>query len=170
MLRPFPCSRRLTYPVLVEVGRIRDTLILSLISLPPSLLIIFIASFYGARAVAASALLSLPFQAIVAFYFVSRQLAISPGDLVRATLKSGVVTACSIAGVVGSIAISEFNSVGHIVGLLFASASAVSGWWLGLIVTKHPLLVHIRAAANGVATAAATETSFPRPRKAVNPR
>ena len=82
----------LTYPVLVAVGRVRDTLISSLISLPPSLLVIFVASFFGVQAVAASALLTLPFQAIVALYFVSRHLAISPADLFRATLKSGVVT------------------------------------------------------------------------------
>ena len=70
----------LTYPVLVAVGRVRDTLVSSLISLPPSLLVIFAASFFGAEAVAASALLTFPLQAIVALYFVSRHLAMSPGD------------------------------------------------------------------------------------------
>jgi O-antigen/teichoic acid export membrane protein len=50
----------LTYPVLVAVGRVRDTLTSSLISLPPSLLVMFIASFFGVQAVAASAFLSLP--------------------------------------------------------------------------------------------------------------
>ena len=48
----------LTYPVLVAVGRVRDTLVSSLISLPPSLLVIFVASFFGIQAVAASALLT----------------------------------------------------------------------------------------------------------------
>ena len=97
----------LTYPVLVAVGHVRDTLVSSLISLPPSLLVIFVASFFGVQAVAASALLALPFQAIVAIYFVSRHLAMSPADLVRATLRSGIVTACSIAGVLVSMAIIE---------------------------------------------------------------
>ena len=60
----------LTYPVLVAAGSVRDTLLSSLISLPPSLLIIFVASFFGVEAVAASALLTLPFQAAVAIYFV----------------------------------------------------------------------------------------------------
>ena len=107
----------LTYPVLVAVGRVRDTLVSSLISLPPSLLVIFVASFFGVQAVAASALLTLPFQAVVALYFVSRHLAISPADLIRATLKSGIVTACSIAGVLVSMAFIEFSSAGPIVGL-----------------------------------------------------
>ncbi|HET9129825.1 MAG TPA: oligosaccharide flippase family protein, partial [Terriglobia bacterium] len=42
----------LTYPVLVAVGRVRDSLFSSLISLPPSLALIFAASFFGVEAVA----------------------------------------------------------------------------------------------------------------------
>ena len=57
-------SACLTYPVLVAVGSVRDTLTSSLISLPPSLLVIFVASFFGVNSVAASALLTLPFQAV----------------------------------------------------------------------------------------------------------
>src|SRR5580704_14385313 len=97
----------LTYPVLVAVGRVRDTLIASLISLPPSLLVIFIASFFGVWTVAASAFLILPFQAAVALCFVGRRLAFTSADLLRATLKSGIVTACSCAGVMLSVAIND---------------------------------------------------------------
>ena len=56
----------LTYPILVAAGGVRDALTSSLISLPPSLLIILCAAFFGVQAVAASALLTLPFQAAVA--------------------------------------------------------------------------------------------------------
>ena len=120
----------LTYPVLVAVGRVRDTLASSMISLPPSLLVIFIASFFGVQAVAAAALLTLPFQAIVAIYFVSRQLAMKPADLIRATLKSGIVAACSTAGVLGSMATTEFSSAGPIVGLFWRARTQrqVGGW------------------------------------------
>ena len=75
----------LTYPVLTAVGRVRDTLTASLISVPPSLLAIFIASFFGIEAVAASALFTLPLQAFVALCFVRRQIAFRPAELVRAT-------------------------------------------------------------------------------------
>ena len=143
----------LTYPVLVAVGRVRDTLVSSLISLPPSLLVIFVASSFGVQAVAAAALLTLPFQAIVAIYFVSRPLAMNPADLIRATLKSGIVTACSTAGVLGSMAITEFSSAGPIVGLFTAGVSAAVGWGLGLVMTKHPVLAQIRLAASGIAVA-----------------
>jgi O-antigen/teichoic acid export membrane protein len=143
----------LTYPVLVAVGCVRDTLVSSLISLPPSLLVILIASFFGVHAVAASALLTLPFQAIVAIYFVSRHLAISPGDLIRATVRSGIVTGCSIVGVLLCMAITEFASAGQIVGLFCAGVTAAAGWWLGLVMTKHPLLGQIRLAVGDIALA-----------------
>ena len=46
----------LSYPVLVAVGGVRDALVSSFISLPPSLAVILCASFFGVQAVAASAL------------------------------------------------------------------------------------------------------------------
>jgi O-antigen/teichoic acid export membrane protein len=145
----------LTYPVLVAVGRVRDTLISSLISLPPSLLVIFVASFFGVWAVAASALLTFPFQAVVALYFIGRQLAISSADIVRAMLRSGIATACSIVGVLASMAITEFSLTGPIFELILAGIFAAAGWWLGLIVTGHPLLAHIRLAVSDIAVGAA---------------
>jgi O-antigen/teichoic acid export membrane protein len=74
----------LSYPTLVAAGSVRDALRSSLISLPPSLLIILGASFFGVEAVAASTLLTLPFQAAVAFYFIGRQLRLSIADFGRA--------------------------------------------------------------------------------------
>ena len=140
----------LTYPVLVAVGRVRDTLISSLISLPPSLIAIFVASFFGIQAVAASALLTLPFQASVAFYFVSKHLEISPLDLFRATFKSALVTLCCTTGAMMSILMVKFDFIGPILQLLLGGTFGLIGWILGLIMTKHPLLVHIRIAANGI--------------------
>jgi O-antigen/teichoic acid export membrane protein len=140
----------LTYPVLVAVGRVRDTLISSLISLPPSLLVIFVASFFGVRAVAASAFLTLPFQAAVAIYFISRPLALSRGDLVRATLKSGIVTACSCAGVVLTVAFNDFSFTLPAFGFLAAAVTGLTGWLLGLVITGHPLLAHLRSAARDI--------------------
>jgi O-antigen/teichoic acid export membrane protein len=141
----------LIYPILVAAGRIRDTLTSSLISLPPCLLVIFGASFYGVQVVAASFLVTMPFQAAVALYFVSRRLAISPADLFNAMLKSGIVTACSTAGVLLSLPITKFSLAGPILGLLLGSIFSTIGWGLGLVMTKHPLLGQMRLAANGIA-------------------
>jgi O-antigen/teichoic acid export membrane protein len=151
----------LTYPVLVAVGHVRDTLVSSLISLPPSLLAIFVASFFGVRAVAASALLTLPFQAIVALYFIGRRLAIRPAELIRATQRSGIVTACSTAGVLVSIAIMRTGSFGAVVELFSGVIFAAAGWWLGLVMTKHPLLIQVRSAATNIAIGATSFSALP---------
>jgi O-antigen/teichoic acid export membrane protein len=140
----------LTYPVLVAVDRVRDTLASSLISLPPSLLLVFIASFFGVRAVAASALVALPLQAAVAIYFISRRLSFGWTDLIRATLRSGIVTACSCTGVMVVIVINHFSFTLPAFGLVAAGITGLIGWWLGLAVTGHPLLGHLRSAAREV--------------------
>ena len=130
----------LTYPVLVALGFVRDTLSVIVDLASTIAFVIFVASFFGVRAVAACALLALPFQAIVALFFVGRRLAISPADLIRATLKSGIVTGDSVGGVLVSMAIMEFSSAGPVIRLVSASIFAAAAWWLGLLITKHRLL------------------------------
>jgi O-antigen/teichoic acid export membrane protein len=144
----------LSYPVLVAVGRVRDALASSLISLPPSLLVIFCASFFGVQAVAASALLTLPFQAGVAMYFIGKHLGIGPGDFARALLKSGFVTAATASGTAGCAALIEAGMMTSLVGLISAFCAAALCWWLGLALTGHPLLHRICHAAGGFAVIA----------------
>jgi O-antigen/teichoic acid export membrane protein len=140
----------LTYPVLVAVGSVRDALISSLISLPPSLLVIFVASFFGVQAVAASAMLTLPFQAAVAIYFISRHLHIGWLDLFRATYKSGIVTFVSCAGAAVCAAMVEYGVLHPSVGLGLACVSAAVCWLLSMIVTEHPLWPRLQLAATGL--------------------
>jgi O-antigen/teichoic acid export membrane protein len=140
----------LTYPVLVAVGSVHDALISSLISLPPSLLIIFIASFWGVQAVAASAMLTLPFQAAVAIYFISNHLNIGLLDLFYATFKSGMVTVSSAAGAVVCAAMVEYGFLPPILGLGLACISAATCWWLSMLLTEHPLLPRLQLAATGL--------------------
>ena len=142
----------LTYPTLVAVGRVNDALISSLISLPPSLILICIASFFGIHAVAASALIASPFQAVVAIYFVSRHLGIGPADLVFAMVKSGVVTICSSAGGLACALLVEFGAIGPIGGMVLATILAPACWLLGLVLTRHPLLERVRSALFGLAS------------------
>jgi hypothetical protein len=114
------------------------------------LLVVFVASFFGVRAVAASAFLTLPLQAAVAIYFISPQLHFSQAELLRATLKSVAVTACSCCGVLLPIAFNKFSFTLPAFGLLAAAISGLTGWWLGLVITGHPLLAHLRLAARNV--------------------
>jgi O-antigen/teichoic acid export membrane protein len=133
----------LTYPVLVAIGRVRDTLTATLISVPPSLAIVFGASFFGVRAVAASALATLPLQAGVAFYFITRRLAIRPGHLVRAMSKSFVVTALSATGAVAPVGLDALGSTVPMLEFSEAGIGALVGWWIGLALTGHPLLAQV---------------------------
>jgi O-antigen/teichoic acid export membrane protein len=140
----------LTYPVLVAVGSVRDALMSSLISLPPSLLIIFVASFFGVEAVAASAMLTLPFQAAVAIYFIGRHLHFGVLDLLRETFKSGIVTLFTSVGVAVCAAMVEYGLLRPILGLGLACISAVICWLLSMVVTEHPLLPRLQLAATGL--------------------
>jgi O-antigen/teichoic acid export membrane protein len=137
----------LSYPILVAVGSVRDALVSSVISLPPSLLVIFVASFFGVQAVAASAMLTLPFQAAVSIYFISKHLDISLLDLCRTTLWSGIVTLFSCAGPLVCAAMIEYGLVRPLVGLGLACISAVVCWILSLVVADHPLMPRLRFAA-----------------------
>ena len=141
----------LTYPVFVAVGRVQDALISSLISLPPSLLVIFGASFLGVQAVAATALVTLPFQAAVAFHFLGRDLDLRTGECVRTLLRSAAVTALVIAGVSITAALTDARGLSPLAGLASAFSVAALCWWLGLAVTRHPLLRQLQYAAAGLA-------------------
>jgi O-antigen/teichoic acid export membrane protein len=135
----------LTYPVLVAAGSVRDTLLSSLISLPPSLLIIFIASFFGIEAVAGSAMLTLPFQAAVAISFVSRHLDLRFAEFVRALYKSGMVALCCYAAVAICAALVEHGRIGPVAGIFLACGAAAAMWLAALFAVQHPLLPELKA-------------------------
>jgi O-antigen/teichoic acid export membrane protein len=144
----------LSYPVLVAVGSVRDALVSSFVSLPPSLLVILCAAFFGVQAVAAASLLTLPFQAAVATYFIGRHLAIVPRDLVRSLVKSAIVTAGIGCSAAGCAALFEMGIVTPFLGLMSAFCVAVLCWWVGLALTAHPLLHRLYHVAGGLAAIA----------------
>ncbi len=144
----------LTYPVLVTMGRVRDTLTSSLISVIPSLAITFVASFFGLTVLAASALLTLPLQATVALYFIGRRLDIRAADLARAMVKSAIVLVFSAAGVM-LVGVAEPTGLSSPVLRLLASGSAaMAGWYVGLALTGHPLVGHLRVVRNDITSGA----------------
>jgi hypothetical protein len=114
-------------------------------------------------AVAASAFLTLAFQAAVAIYFVSRQLALSWASLVPATLKSGIVTACSCVAVMVGVVFNDFSFSLPAFGFLAAAITGLAGWWLGLVITAHPLLAQLHLAARDIAFAIPRPLSLRRP-------
>jgi O-antigen/teichoic acid export membrane protein len=133
----------LTYPVLVATGRIGDTLIASLITIPASLIVMIVASFAGLYAAAASLFISLPIQVGVALMFVHRQIPFSLRELLGALKKSAMVAACAAtAPAITILVCGRFD-----LSLLQACAAglgAALGWVVALSVVKHPLLGEMR--------------------------
>lgn len=140
----------MTYPVLVAVGRVHDALMASLISLPPSMVVTLASAFFGVKMLAASALLTLPFQAGVSTYFVCRSLGIGLGEVAGALRQSVIVTACATVGVFASEFLIERHYVAPLPGLILAAIVALAGWVIGLRLTRHLLLVRLLSAADGL--------------------
>ena len=137
----------LTYPTLVAIGRLRDTLAATLITLPPSLAVIWVAAPHGAEAVAAAALLAFPLQAIVSIGLVAYRLQISLTSMLRAVEKSLVVVGFAMTAPVVVLVFTHVAAPGRplgLAGLCGAGLLAIGGWFLGLQATGHPLLDHIR--------------------------
>lgn len=137
----------LTYPVLVAAGGVRDAWLCTIIALPPSLLLIFFASFQGVTAVAASALFTLPFQAGVSIAFLSRRLDMRVSEFFGATVKSFLVTLCAVSVPALWALLIEFERVNAVLGLIVASACAATGWVTGVIVTRHPIFGLVQSTA-----------------------
>ena len=68
----------------------------------------------------------------------------------RAVSKSAIVTAWCGGSVLLALAINEVSVARPLTGLIVAALFSAAGWWFGLIIVKHPLLLHVRSAAKGV--------------------
>lgn len=136
----------LTFPVLVSVGRIRDTLTASLISLPVSVAIMIGAAAFGLTAVAASALVTAPFQMVVALWFIRRALGMSWAELRGAARASALVTIATAAIPAAVILFSTDGLALGAVPALLAAAGGAIGWSAAIVLLDHPLRSELRAA------------------------
>jgi O-antigen/teichoic acid export membrane protein len=151
----------LTYPVLVAVGRVRDTLTASFVSLPVSAGVVALAAPHGMQAIAVSMFLTLPIQVGVAVYLIRRQIGFAWTDLFRATAKSTVVCLFAAAVPAGCLAAFGARPDLPIPVLILAVAGAAIGWLAGLVATRHPLLAELRATAGLVRQSARARRSAP---------
>jgi len=133
----------LTYPVLVATGNVRDSLVSSLISLPPSLALSFAASLVSAQALAASALISLPFQVAIAMHFVGKRLGIGRNEFCRAVMKSALVSLSTAIGVVACDLLIEARLLPALPGIALSILLGAVGWWIGMVLNRHPLLARL---------------------------
>lgn len=134
----------MTYPMLVACGRIRDTLVMSLISLPPSILVIFTLSHAGIQAVAAAQLINAPLQVFVAITFIRRHISLSWREIGVAVQPSAIVALCTAAAPAAVLALAGFRLDLPLSYFFLALAGAAAGWLAGVAISGHPLLEEVK--------------------------
>ena len=119
----------MTFPLLVAVGRIRDTLKLSLISLPPSAAIAIAAAHIGLTAVALSLFVTAPLQMLLALYFVRRAIGLRWREILRASRESAVLATGTAVVPLAVILLSPHGFALGWVALSECLARPDRGWW-----------------------------------------
>lgn len=138
----------LMQPLLLAVGAMRHAFLSNLIGLPASALVLCTASSFGIEAMAASQLVTTPFQVYVGLTFIRRHVAFGWLDMAAALRQSAVVTCCSAFPVLLVIALSGF-AFDISVGLAaFAAGLSACGWVAGIRLTRHPVGGEIHRAAD----------------------
>ena len=135
----------LTFPILVAAGKVRDTLGASLVSLSIGAAIFACAAPFGLRALALSFCVSLPIQMAVALFFIRHRLGFAWGDFARACAPSA---ACALASAPAPLLVAaraDFAFALSPAEFLIAVGGGVAGWLLGLAVTRHPMMIELRA-------------------------
>ena len=138
----------LTYPVLVAAGAVRDTLVSSLIALPPSAVVLFFAAGSGIEAVAASMVVLLPLQVWVAVWFIRRRIGFRWGEILRAVAGSAAVALGTALAPVTAIALHGFRTDLPLGMGILAGVGGVIGWALALRLIGHPLGGELRHVAD----------------------
>ena len=145
----------MTFPVLVASGRVRDTFTSSLISLPPSVLIVVGAAWFGGlTTVAASLFVVAPLQMLVALFYVRRAIDLSWAELGAASRASACVT---LGAAIVPAALVLLSPQGFALGLgasALAVAGAALGWLAALRLVRHPVEAEIVATARILLAAA----------------
>lgn len=137
----------LTYPVLVAMGRIRDTLVSSLISIPLTLAITGAAATLGITAAAAASFLTYPLQVAVALHYVRRQVPFSAAELAAGLWRSALVAVCAAAPPASVVALAGFRFDLGLWQLAGAALGALAAWLGAMLALRHPLLGEMQSVA-----------------------
>lgn len=129
----------LTFPLLVAAGRVRMTLIASLISLPPSAALLVFAAPHGLQAIAVSLLFVMPLQMGVALIFIMKVTGLRGRDVLSAVLPSLAVTLATAIMPVLIILSAPRHAALDLQHAGLAAVAALVGWCLGIVLTGHPV-------------------------------
>jgi O-antigen/teichoic acid export membrane protein len=147
----------LTSPVLLAVGANRDRVLADLVGRSVSAVVLCSAAWFGVMAMAASKLVTVPFQMALSLCFVRRHVPFRWCEVGVALWRSAVVTMGAAAGPVGVVALSDSGFDLSIAATAGAVILAVTGWLAGVYVTQHPVLPELGKAAEAIVEAVFVE-------------
>jgi hypothetical protein len=116
-----------------------------------SAVILCSAAWFGIMAMAASKLLTLPFQMVLSLCFVRRHVHFRWRELWAALWRSAAITAGSAAGPICVVALSDSGFDLSPAATAVALLLAASGWLAAVFMTRHPVLQEIRNGADKIA-------------------
>jgi O-antigen/teichoic acid export membrane protein len=147
----------LTSPVLLAVGANRDRVVADLLGRSLSAVVLCSLAYFGIMAMAASKLVTLPYQMILSLCFVRRHVPFRWREAGAALWRSAMVTAGTAAGPIVVVAMSDFSFDLSMPAAALALLLAAAGWVAGVYMTQHPILAELRKAAEAI-----LETTFVR--------
>jgi O-antigen/teichoic acid export membrane protein len=130
----------LTSPVLLAVGANRDRVLADLVGRSLSAVVLCSAAYFGVLVMAASKLVTLPFQMFLALYFVRRHIPFRWREVCAALWKSAAATVGAAAGPAAVLALSDQGFALSLGATLLAALMAAGGWLAAVLVTRHPVL------------------------------
>ena len=128
----------LTSPVLLAVGANRDRVLADLVGRSLSAVVLCSSAYFGILVMAASKLVTLPFQMFLSLYFVRRHIPFRWLEVCAALWKSAVVTAGTAAGPAAVLALSDQGFALSFGATALAALMAACGWLAAVLVTRHP--------------------------------
>ncbi|MBX6740947.1 MAG: oligosaccharide flippase family protein [Acetobacteraceae bacterium] len=153
LAQAFAFPAPLTYPALVALGAVRDTLTSSLISLPISAAILLGAAVIGVEAIALCLLVVIPLQVLVALYFVQRRVHFEWRELGVSVVASAATAACSAVAPVLALTLNGFRLDIPLEVTILAVFGWATGWALGLRLFHHPFIAELRRVLPGLRSA-----------------
>jgi O-antigen/teichoic acid export membrane protein len=136
--------------VLVAFGANRDAFTANFVGRGVSTVIICVASFQGLVALALSQFISLPFQMYVSFRYIRRRVHFEWVELLAVMARSGVITLMAIAGPVVILVLNDFDFDFSAASASLSVALSASGWMIGMVAFRHPLLDELPAIAERI--------------------
>lgn len=135
----------LSYPTLVVLGRVRDTLTTSLITVPPSLVVLAFAAMHSLEAVAASSWITAPLQTFVVVSVIRRHAGMRWREIFGAVAPGAVVALASAIGPLAAMSVYGFRLDLPVAALFIAAPVSAAATFLALRASGHPLHAEIES-------------------------